>query len=138
MTRIHNKNPRGGHAGALLRVRSWGRFQLVEHYTAARSELKGPPSTNTSHGVLVVVAPDEAIIGLQHERGSNFWHVNTRAGTLTCSTRGLIRFKRFQNRCAYRLGLAFSSRPTQAEWLEILNHALRNLLEEPGPAEGRR
>jgi hypothetical protein len=86
----------------------------------------------------LVIAPANAIISLRHERGCDSWEIDTPAGTLKCSTRGLIRFKRFRNRCAYRLGLAFRSRPTQDEWLEILNHALRNLLEEPGPAEGGR
>jgi hypothetical protein len=85
----------------------------------------------------LVVAPDEAIIDLHHECGSDIWEVDTPAGTLRCSTKGLVRFKRFRNRCAYRLGLAFSSRATQAEWLDILDGALRNLL-EPRRAEGCR
>jgi hypothetical protein len=55
----------------------------------------------------LVIAPTEAIISLRHERGNALREVNTPAGTLNCST-CLIRFKRFRNRCAYHLKLAFS------------------------------
>jgi hypothetical protein len=77
----------------------------------------------------LVMAPEKAIIGLRHERGSDLWEVDTPAGTLPCSSKGLIRFKRFRNRCAYRLGLSFSSSPTQAQWLDILHRAVCTLLE---------
>jgi hypothetical protein len=117
------------------------RFAERNNYTRGLQRLKAPASTNIptihGHGVLVVVAPANAIISLRHDRGSDIWEVGTPAGTLKCGTRGLIRFKRFRNRCAYRLGLAFSTRPTQAEWLDMLDGALRNLL-EPHRAEGRR
>jgi len=130
MTKTHNKNPRGGNAGVLPRVRPWGRFQSPQQYTGSLNEIKGRSPTNTGspHGVLVV-APDEAIIGLRNECGSDIWEVDTPAGTLKCSTKGLTRFKRFRNRCAYRLGIAFSTRPTQAEWVDILNDAIRRFLD---------
>jgi hypothetical protein len=124
--KIQNKNPAVDTRGP-CRIRPGRRFQSPQQHTGPRCEIKGPPSTNTtaSHDVPVVVAPDEAIIGLHHECGTDFWKIHTPAGTLRCSTRGLVRFKRFRNRCAYRLGLAFSSRATQAEWLDILEGAAR-------------
>jgi hypothetical protein len=117
------------------------RFAERNYYTPGPLRLKALPPTNIptilGHGILVV-APDEAIIGLRHERGSDIWEVDTPAGTLKCRTRGLIRFKRFRNRCAYHLKLVLSPRPTRDEWLDILRDALRKMREETGRAEGPR
>ena len=109
-----------------------GHRSSKQHYTRQARQSKA----HLFRGFLV--APDQAIIGIRYGQRSGLWEVDTPAGTLTCSTKGLVWFKRFRNRCSYRLHLTFSSRPTQAEWLGILNDAVRELLEESRRAEGCR